>query len=653
MKTFFTALLLCSTSLALAQKKVPSFDQIDPEDIQMTACDLDAGAYAYKLLDLGDVSYTSGRSLFQMNMTRRVRIKVLKDKGIELANVKIPFYNVNDIQKITDIKAVTYNIGADGNIVKSKLGKEAIYNQKIDKRYSFITFTIPDVKVGSVFEYQYTDVTQSPTKLENWFFQDVIPTRFSSYRVQIPSFFKYAKELLTYQPVQQTSQDRFEMTNIGNHTALKYNITDATYTMEKVPALKKEPFMSSFRNYQQRLEFQLVQIQIENQVISTSSTWPRLSRVLLDDEDFGQQIKKSLPKTESLRESLKGITDIYKKMVVVHDFVRSNMTWNGRESVFSGQGVKEAWDKKSGSNGDINLILLNLLKDAGVPAKPLLVSTRDNGGTDMTNPTVAQFNNVMAYVELGDKFYVMNAADKYNPTRLIPDDVVNTDAYVIAQDSSKWISLFNLKQKWTQAVNIVADIDVAGVMKGEAMVSNYDYSRNPRIRTYKEKRANFNSYFTDDNPGISIENVNVDYVDEDSLPLEQKVTFNSQLNTSGDYKYFKVNLFTGLEKNPFIADERTTDIEFGYNQSYAIIGNISIPENYKLEEMPQNISMIMPDTSISLKRYMQLEGNNLTFRIMVDFSRPYYDVKQYPEFKEFNKKLYAKLNEQIVLKKKS
>ena len=62
---------------------------------------------------------------------------------------------------------------------------------------------------------------------------------------------------------------------------------------------------------------------------------------------------------------------------------------------------------------------------------------------------------------------------------------------------------------------------------------------------------------------------------------------------------FHLNLFQGLEKNPFIADEGLTDIDFGYKQIlYPVVGKIYIPDGYQFDELPKNIRMIMPDTSI-------------------------------------------------------
>jgi hypothetical protein len=82
-----------------------------------------------------------------------------------------------------------------------------------------------------------------------------------------------------------------------------------------------------------------------------------------------------------------------------------------------------------------------------------------------------------------------------------------------------------------------------------------------------------------------------------------------------------------------------------------IVGSISLPDGYSVESLPKNIRMIMQDTSIVMERLMQVDEGRLSYRISLDFQRPVYFTEEYPDFKEFYKKLYASLNEQIVLRK--
>ena len=86
-----------------------------------------------------------------------VRIKVLQEKGKELATVTLPYYRTNF--KITDIKGRT--IHSDGTVIPlagkaedlmvaktvSKEGDAQQFNKKV--------FTLPSVEVGSILEYKY------------------------------------------------------------------------------------------------------------------------------------------------------------------------------------------------------------------------------------------------------------------------------------------------------------------------------------------------------------------------------------------------------------------------------------------------------------------------------------------------------------------
>jgi hypothetical protein len=112
-------------------------------------------------------------------------------------------------------------------------------------------------------------------------------------------------------------------------------------------------------------------------------------------------------------------------------------------------------------------------------------------------------------------------------------------------------------------------------------------------------------------------------------------------------------MFTGLEKNPFMVDNRFSDVFFGTKQDYQIVANITIPESYEFEALPKSVRMIMPDTSISITRRLASEGSVLSVRISLEFNKPYYTPDEYPDFKEFYKQLYALLNEQYAIRKKT
>ncbi len=651
-KIIFSFLLLTNSFIIYAQKEIPAFGKIDKADLILKDCEFDKNAAAYKLIDFGDVHYIRGNNGFDIETKRRVRIKILKDKGVDLANIKIRYYSKLNYENVKEIAAVTYNLDDAGNIVTTKLEKSSIYIKKVDNQRSEVAFTMPEVKTGSIIEYKFTEIKSSIGNIDNWYFQDDIPTRFSMYRIVVPSIFKFTSQVLTWQKTEQKKDIVRETMGI-NGRMLTYDSEEKTYILKNIPALRDEPYMSAAKDYLERVDFQLSQIDYGGgDIVDIRSTWPKLTENLLDDEDFGRQLRKNIPHTASLDESLKTVKDDYKKMALIHDFVKRNMNWNGAEGIYTDNGIKSAWDKKSGSNSEINLILINLLKDAGLEAYPLLVSTRDNGQVNTFYPFLHQFNNTLACVFIGDKKYILNGADKYNPSWLIPYDVINNDAFIVDMQKGGWIYLEDEKDIFRNVVSIFSEITPEGTMTGEASITSFGYSKNPKVKQWKEDKSSFKDNFSKAFTGMKIENIEVNNEDVDTMPLEQKVKFSLPLSSSGDYKYFTVNLFQGLEKNPFIADERYTDIDFGYNQSYTLVGKIYIPDGYEFEELPKNIKMIMPDTSIVLKRMMQTDENSVDLRVTVDFVKPYYAAADYPEFQEFYKKLFDVLNEQLVIKKK-
>jgi hypothetical protein len=251
---------------------------------------------------------------------------------------------------------------------------------------------------------------------------------------------------------------------------------------------------------------------------------------------------------------------------------------------------------------------------------------------------------------------VLDATDKYTPSNLIPYNVLNSEGLVIEKiDTYKWgwKILWNEEQRFDNSTFLNAVIDDKGNMTGEAAITSKDYSRLQRITKLKEGKEKFTQAWLENaKKDMKIDSLVFANEDADSLPLLQTMRFENKISSSGDYNYFSVNLLSGFDKNPFIEDERFSDVFFGANQSYSINGNFFIPETHRFETLPKNLKMIMPDTSIVFTRTATVSDNMLAVRISVEFRQPYYMNDSYDYFKEFYKKMFDLLNEQFVFKKK-
>jgi transglutaminase-like putative cysteine protease len=628
-----TAVILFFTTHA--QEKILKYGSIDKADLEMKDCDFNPGAEALVLIDDGEIQFAYLQGVgWQSESVYRKRIKILKSSAIDRAQIKIGYYSFKRKQEINNIRAIAYNLDAGGNIEETKLEKSSVYDKTVNKTLSEVSFAIPNVKVGTVIEYKYTYVIRSFGFIPPWSFQENIPVRYSAYNVIIPEYFQFTTQTVARQTLEQKN-DKY----LGNK-----------YIMRNIPALKKEPFSFGRTDYIQRIEFQLSKINAPNYVEDIRTTWPKIITELLEDEDFSGAIRKNIKGTNDLEDAVAAAKTIKEKIRIVYKYVQQNMQWNEQYSCHSNNGVKDAWDKKNGNIADINFILIGLLRNAGIEAKPLLVSTKDNGTINTIYPFLNQFNAVMAYVKDGENIYVMNAADKFNAFNTIPYDVLYTNALVVDKDHGGLVGL-NSINKYTNNIFFTCTADANGKITGEAEIKCSEYARNIRLDTYKKGEL---KKMLQDNEGVNItvDSFKLKNENDETLPLEQKVNFSGSVQQSGGYYFLPISMFTGMGKNLFIDEERVMDIDFNYPKSYLVHGTYILPDEFEITDLPKNTKMIMPDTSIVLTRMIQNDNNVISFKFKIDFVGVGYNAEAYPYVKEFFKKMYAIIDERIVIKKK-
>ena len=190
-------------------------------------------------------------------------------------------------------------------------------------------------------------------------------------------------------------------------------------------------------------------------------------------------------------------------------------------------------------------------------------------------------------------------------------------------------------------------------MTGLAQISNYCYDRYSCIENYKTNgEKKYIDYLRDNDNNLSITALKMDNIDVDSFPLTQQVSFSLNLTSSEkDYIIFNTNLFSSLKNNPFLSENRYSDVDFVHANNYNLIGIYKVPAGYKADALPKNISLVMPDKSIICRRMIVEQDGNITVRYTINYNRIIYNKDSYPELQVFYKKMHEMLNEQVVLKK--
>ncbi len=647
----FLLLFMCTT--ANAQKKLPQFGKIDASDLKMTECEFDKGAPAVKLIDYGTVDYQRGipgHSYFKTVYKKRSRIKILTDKGLSYANVEIPYYNRNNEEKIVDVDAIVYNLDDAGKVSSTKVTKGSMYNKKINKHYSRHIIAFPNVKVGSVIEYRYTIESVFETYLKEWYFQDEIPTAYSEYNLEIPSLLKFDHQpLITGK--HELYVDNSETVIDFQDGPVKFATVQTKYIVRDLPGITYEPFTSAPKDYKQRVAFKLAKIDMgREEVENVNTSWKDVVKRFDKDEDFGEKLKRQFNSADSIVLNAKNLATEQEKIRYIFNAVRNHMTSTDDENIWLSETLEDSWKSKQGNSADINMILVSLLNKANIPATPILLSTRDHGLVVTDFPDHNHFNVLMAYVHKQGGFLVLDATDRISDYRLTPERIVNTVGLLMG-DKASIVEVVNNNHKHRMQISIEGKILPDGKIEGETNILSYDYARRKKVASIKTDPEAYRKRFNE--TGAEITEYAVKDLDKDSVALNEKIVFTSNLTQADEFSFFTTNYFSGFSSNPFTNDLRKTDIDFGTQQEYVIYVNFTLPEGYVFDEVPKDASFSMPMSKANFKRVMEAKNNVLNGRITVNFNSTYYPLNDYPVFQTFYKKIIESLNEQVVIKKKA
>ncbi len=485
-------LLIVSTSLSFAEKLPIKWGKILPEDISMKVYAADPAAPAVVLCDYGTAEVGP-----RTEYTRHVRIKILKNEGLRYATIELPYRSYDRYEVFTDLRAQTFNVNEKGELVKTKLRGRDIQDIPIDKRNSKRVFTFPDVQVGSIIEYTYTMRSLDLVKLREWYFQTTIPIQWSEYRVYVSKRFNY---LVTFQkghPLnmdeQQSYAERLQWLYSSRIKKARFQLMDNKnilyaspsgsvkvyfawgesyrFVMNDVPSLHPNQEMLAFSDYFPVIKVHLYLAEgnfpfyyrpilltanedydiydrrmyhyqwISGYIVYWLPTWDEANKKWLANERLGHRMIKAFDFKPVLDKAMDANGDQMKTALGVYNYVKENVPWDGTYNMYADRDLEKVMHAKSANSGEINLLLIGLLKHAGIEVNPVLIRTRDLGRIENIYPAFHQFNHVIAQVEIAGKIIYLDATGKESSFDKLPWNVDGATGWLLKREGYKWVGV--------------------------------------------------------------------------------------------------------------------------------------------------------------------------------------------------------------------
>ncbi|SNR69354.1 hypothetical protein [Hymenobacter mucosus] len=640
---------------------------------ELPSAPADTTAPAEVLCDFGQSKIEGGMDGFVVRFDRITRVHILRRTGYEWATVKVPLYHRDGQQeKLQQLKGFTYNL-VGGEWKKEPLKTDAVFSRKLTANVDEYAFTLPNVREGSVIEFSYAILSNFVFNLQDWQFQQEIPVRWSEYRTTVPSFFRYKEISRSYLPfaVNETTtpfyRTSYRSKTSDGHGGYSAGASDKVYNistqavarrwvLKDAPAFREEPFLTTPRDYLSRVDFELERIQFPDQEPQfVVGTWEQIEKNLLKDEEFGGFLERATPLTSGAAAlATLHANDLPARADAVRTLVMQAVGYDGTNTLYAEHSAKKLLELRHGTAGEVNLLLVRTLRDAGLTANPLLLSTRAHGRIQTDLPVVSQFNYVVAHVTLPDgKELLLDATEPLLPFTLLPERCLNNQGRLLST-TGRWVPLTTTQ---THLVYTAADftLDARSTISGTIRQEYAGYAAPSARSTARESEHALRKQWQSTHPDWTVERADVAGTNELGKPLV--VTFTTRLAGAEEAvatMYVRPLQHLGPGASPFRHDERLFPVDLPSSRRLEYSVKLHLPTGYSATSLPTSALINLPnDGGRFLYSVSQLSPETLQITARLALNKTQYSPNEYVALRELYARALAKMAEPLVLTKQT
>ena len=632
-----------------------AYSIVKPADFHPTSPVIDSNANVVVLRDSGSAELFGFYTGWRLMQTRYRRLLIRNKNGFDAAKVEIsydPFLNFFGIH----LRAYTCNLVGD-SVIRTKVDTSEIFEEvtsagRIKEKISF-----PNVKEGSIIEYSYVLFSQSIYTFHPWTFQGEYPCLKSTYRMSFPGAFNYIVSKQGYLPISRTDSARDTVYDVGTKA-----VTTKCYTiqweMSNVPAFKAESYTTAADNYVSGIRFQLSEYtDLEKKKrIKVDNTWDEVNKELFKSKSFGGIMTAS---SHWLRKEMRTIVNdtvnAVDKARALFAYVRDHFTNTGREFIVEeDHSLKDLFKSHKGTVAEINLLLTAMLREDGLTADAVILSTRDNGLINPRYPIVDNFNYVVVRFRSGNNTYFLDASEPRMGFGHLPMECYNGYARVVSETADSVVldadSLLENNVSTIRLANNERGDSLTGECSGKlglysSMLIRDEIAESGEKSYFETQRKSFPF-------AVELMEPHIDSLKQYDLPVQQHYTVSFPIGDD-DRLYFNPMLSDAIKENLFSAAERHYPVEMPFRIDKTFALWMEIPKGYVIEEMPKPARVLLGDGDGVYEYLLRADDESIQLRSRLVLKRTYFSPDAYQYLRDFFTQVMKKQGEMIVFKKKN
>jgi hypothetical protein len=621
-------LAVCSSSRLFAQFQPPTSDEL-----KMTADPKAPGAEAV-YLNVSEVD-----DLGFKYETHYARIKVLTEKGKELATVELPYEK--NVYSVDDIKART--IQPDGTIVPLR-GKPADILEAKTKGYqaSQKVFNLPSVQVGSILEYYF-----KIRFADDYYF-------FPHWQIQREQFVHKAH----YQCNECRRLQRFSRLPLGL-TIEKDHAGNFVLDLTDIPPVPDEDWMPPLGSATYKVFFYIEGDTMGQQFWSyVGNNWSTSVNTYIEPSDsFRAVVKGLLQPSDSDLVKAKKLYDAVQSLENT-DFTREKSEAERKKlKVREIKRAEDAWTEKGGTRTEIALLYLSMLRAAGLTAYAMRLVDRSSATFIPEYYDYDQLSDTIVVLDLDGKRILLDPGQKMCPFQTLSWRHSMTTGLVQTASGSALATTpgqtytANALQR-TGEVTIDAHTAIDGNFRFLMSGQNALYWRDLNLEEdTAELKKDFDLWLAKIVPeGVE---AHVDHfigLDDPEANLAAVITVKGTLGTLTSKRLLLPALFFASQsEHPFVTQEkRITSVDMHYGEQITDDVTYSLPPGLQVETAPKPSKVPWPDHALLSIDFKTDPGQ---VRIVRRFARAFTFVKpeDYSALHDFYLKVATADQQQLAL----
>ena len=431
---------------------------------------------------------------------------------------------------------------------------------------------------------------------------------------------------------------------------IEYHDMVYQFGMKNLPAFRDDDFITAASDYMVKIDFQLSKIANPNgSKRDIMTTWPKVITELNKNPYFGQYLNTcKIQAKKIIKSDFPVATANTETLDRIVQYVKINFNWDENSGFYANKTAKKFFNEKSGNCGNINLFLVALLRQAGINANPVIISTRGHGRVYSSYPFLHFFNYVIVLSEIDGKMYLSDATNRFTAFDQLPERCINDNGLIVDKEvkTERWLS--TAVQKLSEENHSFIFRFGQGI---DTVYCTFSYLCNgfDAITNKELYHQHADQYFDEAFGKLFGQMLKT------KLPSsENDKTFRCHIDgivphtKAGQFVSIKPFLDAPVNSNPFNRSERRYPVDMIYPRQRNYKAIIQLPENAVLHQLPEKYEV--NNKLYSFSYHVTEEEGNITVDASYQLKNAVYEATAYARLQSFFDVLIKTLNQNIQIK---